>query len=72
MIIEKYWSVTLKSGIYGGLKPTEDQYDDTVFYIGDGWGSAYPSMKFRKLSVENGTEVANCSVKKFFKMLLSK
>jgi hypothetical protein len=63
MTIEKFWSVSLVNGIFQGLKPSKDPFDDTVFYIGDGWGSTYPSMKFRKLYIENGNEITNCSVK---------
>jgi hypothetical protein len=63
MIVEKFWATPLVNGIFGGLKPTEDPFDDTVFYIGDGWGSTYPSMKFRKSYIENGDETARCAVK---------
>jgi hypothetical protein len=63
MLVEKFWSVSLQNGIIGGLEPSKDPFDNTVFYIGDGWGSTYPSMKFRKLSIETGRESANYAVK---------
>ncbi|MDR1348233.1 MAG: hypothetical protein LBJ63_07405 [Prevotellaceae bacterium] len=63
MIVEKYWVVTLKNSIFKGLRPAKDPFDDTVFYIGDGWGSTYPSMKFRKLYIANGVEMANFPIK---------
>jgi hypothetical protein len=63
MIVGKYWVVTLKNGILKELGPEKDPFDDTVFYIGDGWGSTYPSMKFRKLYIANGGEMANFPIK---------
>jgi len=57
------WSTELKNGILGGLTPVSDPFDNTKFYISDGWGSAYPSMKLRQLSFENGKELNAVSIK---------
>lgn len=57
------WTTELKNGILGGLTPTEDPFDETKFYISDGWGSAYPSMKLRQLSFEDGKEIHAVSIK---------
>ncbi|WP_121965551.1 hypothetical protein [Myroides sp. N17-2] len=57
------WTSELKNGIYGGLKPIIDPFDNTKFYISDGWGSSYPSMKLRQLSLENGKELNTISIK---------
>jgi outer membrane protein assembly factor BamB len=63
MIVEEYWKVNLKNGIFGGLKPTKDPFDNAAFYIGDGAGSPYPSMKLRKLSLSDGIELTNTPIK---------
>ena len=60
---KKNWTTELKNGIYGGLTPINDPFDKTKFYISDGWGSAYPSMKLRQFSLENGKELNAVSIK---------
>ncbi|GAA6768186.1 hypothetical protein AAFH68_41390 [Flavobacterium sp. CGRL1] len=57
MKIKEIWTTELKNGIFGGLIPLQDPFDKTKFYLSDGWGSAFPSMKLRKLSFENGKEL---------------
>lgn len=59
----KIWTAELKNGIFGGLTPTIDPFDNTKFYISDGWGSSYPSMKLRQLSFEDGKELKTVAVK---------
>jgi hypothetical protein len=64
MGISEKWTITLKNSISGnGIVPTIDPFNDSVFYIADGWGSAYNSMKFRKLLVETGEELAAAPIK---------
>jgi len=63
MNLTKLWTIELKNGIYGGLKPIIDPFDEGKFYIADGWGSAYPSMKLRQLSFENGKELKTVLIK---------
>ena len=50
MKIKEAWTVELKNGVYGGLKPIIDPFDKNRFYLSDGWGSAFPSIKLRQLS----------------------
>ena len=57
------WEAPLENPIYGGLYPVRDPFEQSCFYIGDGWGSSYPSMKLRKLSLDNGMEKAAFPVK---------
>ncbi|SOD18919.1 hypothetical protein [Pedobacter xixiisoli] len=57
------WATELKNGIFGGLTPMIDPFDKTKFYISDGWGSSYPSMKLRQLSFEDGKELKTASIK---------
>lgn len=57
------WTTELKNGIFGGLTPIIDPFDNTKFYISDGWGSSYPSMKLRQLSFEDGKELKTVSIK---------
>lgn len=62
----KVWSVVLKHNIMGAadvLPPTTDIFDPDVFYISDGWQTAYGGMRFRKLSLETGEELANVSTR---------
>lgn len=61
MDIFSKWTVELNYDIRGGgvLLPTIDPVDPSVFYISDGTGTPYSAMRFRKMSVENGTEKAN-------------
>jgi len=63
MKFKTLWTSELKNGIYGGLIPTEDPFDETKFYLSDGFGSSYPSMKLRQFSFENGEELNSCSIK---------
>ena len=60
---KEIWTTELKNGIFGGLTPISDPFDKTKFYISDGAGSAYPSMKLRQLSFENGKEQNAVSIK---------
>lgn len=61
MELRKKWSVTMKNNISGGgvMPPAADPFDPSVFYVSDGWGSYYSSMRLRKLSVETGEELGN-------------
>lgn len=60
---KKIWTTELKNGISGGIMPIKDPFDKTKFYISDGVGSSYPSMKLRQLSLENGKELNAVSIK---------
>lgn len=57
----KRWSAQMKNNISGGgvMAPVSDPFDPSVFYVSDGWGSSYSSMRLRKLSVETGEELAS-------------
>ena len=57
----KRWSARMKNNISGGgvMAPVSDPFDPSVFYVSDGWGSSYSSMRLRKLSVETGEELAS-------------
>jgi WD40 repeat protein len=59
----KIWTTELTSEFYGGLIPIIDPFDNTKFYISDGWGSSYPTMKLRQLSCENGDEIKTVHIK---------
>ncbi|MFV0480472.1 MAG: hypothetical protein ACK5LP_00650 [Campylobacteraceae bacterium] len=61
--MKEKFSITLKNGIYGGLCPKLDKFDHDYFYVGDGWGSSFASMRIRKLSLKDGGEVASFLVK---------
>lgn len=64
MQTEIIWKTTLKNGIYGGLTPPlADPFNPDHFYIGDGWGSKYASMRLHKLSFSTGKEVANVLIR---------
>ncbi|RYJ36744.1 hypothetical protein NU08_4263 [Flavobacterium anhuiense] len=63
MNFEKIWTTELKNGIFGGLTPTLDPFDETTFYISDGWGSSYPSMKLRQLCFKDGKELNSSPIK---------
>lgn len=41
------------------MPPTADPFDPSVFYVSDGWGSYYGSMRLRRLSAETGEELAS-------------
>lgn len=61
MELYKKWSVHMKNNISGGgvMPPVLDPFDPAVFYVSDGWGSSYSSMRLRRLSVETGEELAS-------------
>ncbi len=61
MELRKKWSVHPKNNIDGGgvMPPVIDPFDRSAFYISDGWGSYYGSMRLRRLSVETGEELAS-------------
>jgi len=68
-IMKLNWSVTLSNPIYKGLYPQLDPFDDNYFYIGDGWGSTYPSMKLRKLSLGTGSEIQSAKIRNSIRTL---
>ena len=57
----KQWTVRMKNNISGGgvMAPVSDPFDPSAFYVSDGWGSCYASMRLRKLSLETGEELAS-------------
>lgn len=55
----KKWTVQMKYGISGWLKPTADTEKSSFFYVSDGLGSTISGMRFRKMSIETGEELAN-------------
>lgn len=59
MELRKQWTIAMKQNIGGGgiMPPVLDPFDPSVFYVSDGWGSYYSSMRLRKLSVETGEEL---------------
>lgn len=61
MELRKRWSARMKNHISGGgvMAPVADPFDPSVFYVSDGWGSYYASIRLRKLSVETGEELEN-------------
>ena len=61
MELRKRWSARMKNNISGGgvMAPVADPFDPTAFYVSDGWGSLYASMRLRKLSAETGEELAS-------------
>lgn len=61
--MKEHWRITLKNPIFGSVKPEVDPFDDDHFYISDGWGSSFPSMKLRKIVLETGDEVNVVSIK---------
>jgi len=65
MEITRKWSVLLKNNIDGGgvLPPTRDPFDRSAFYVTDGWGSYYSSIRLRRLSLETGEELASALVR---------
>ena len=66
---KKLWTIELKNEIFGGLVPTLDPFDNTKFYLSDGWGSAYPSIKLRQFSLQDGKELNAVSVKNLVRCL---
>ncbi|WP_338840827.1 hypothetical protein [Flavobacterium ginsenosidimutans] len=63
MKFEEIWTVELKNGVFGGITPTVDPFDKTKFYVSDGWGSSYPSMKLRQISFNDGKETNATPIK---------
>ena len=64
MQTEIIWKTTLKNGIYGGLTPPlADHFNPDHFYVTDGWGSKYASMRLHKLSFSTGKEAANVLIR---------
>ena len=64
MQTEIIWKTTLKNGIYGSLTPPlADPFNPDHFYVADGWGSMYASMRLHKLSFSTGKEVANVLIR---------
>ena len=65
MKLEQVWSHTLNNNIAGGgvMPPITDPFNPLVFYISDGWGSYYSSMRLRKLSVETGEELSSILIR---------
>lgn len=59
MDINHKWTVQMKNPIEGIMLATLDPLDHSVFYVSDGWNTAYSRMRFRKLSIETGEEIAN-------------
>ncbi len=57
------WIIDLKNPIYRGFYPKIDPFDRKHFYIGDGWGSTFPSMKLRKLNIETGLEINSVRIR---------
>lgn len=69
MKIKEAWTIELKNGAYGGLKPIIDPFDKNRFYLSDGWGSAFPSIKLRQLSFSDGKELNSVSIKNIVRCL---
>ena len=64
MQTEIIWKTTLKNGIFGSLtRPLADPFNPDHFYVADGWGSKYASMRLHKLSFTTGKEVANVLIR---------
>lgn len=56
---EILWRKRLENGVFGGIAPTQDPFDADVFYVADGWGSSYASMRLRRMSFASGEETAS-------------
>lgn len=63
MVISKVWTSKIKNGIFGGLFPIIDPFEKDWVYVGDGWGSAFSSMKLRKFSLSSGQEIQSVYIK---------
>lgn len=64
MDINQIWTIQMKNSISGGIMlPQTDPFDASVFYVSDGFRSTYSSMRFRKLSIATGEELANVPTK---------
>lgn len=59
MGVNQKWTTQMKNNISGIMRPQIDCFDKSVFYVSDGLFSTYSSMRFRKMSVETGEELAN-------------
>lgn len=59
MGVNEKWTVQMKNNINGIMRPQIDCFDKSVFYVSDGLFSTYSGMRFRKMSVETGEELAN-------------
>jgi hypothetical protein len=60
------WTVPLANPIAGGgdcMLPCITSENPDCLYIADGWGSKFPSMKLRRLSLATGETLATASVK---------
>ena len=56
---EILWRKRLENGIFDAIVPTQDPFDADVFYVADGWGSSYASMRLRRMSFATGEETAS-------------
>ena len=62
MRVNQKWSIQPKNNIAGMgdvILPTIDAIGKSVFYVSDGHGSYYSSMRLRKLPIETGEELAS-------------
>lgn len=62
MSVDQKWTIQMKNSILNGgavMLPQTDPFDKAVFYVSDGLYSTFSSMRFRKLSMETGEELAN-------------
>lgn len=55
----KRWTVQMKYGISGCMRPAADTEKPSFFYVSDGLFSTISGMRFRKMSIETGEELAN-------------
>lgn len=69
MKIKELWTIELKNGVYGGLEPVIDPFDKNRFYLSDGWGSAFPSIKLRQFSFSDGKELNSVYIKNIVRCL---
>lgn len=56
---EILWRKLLKNAIFDAIAPTQDPFCADVFYVADGWGSSYASMRLRRMSFATGEETAS-------------
>lgn len=54
---DKLWTVSLKHSIYGSMTPTFDPATDSAL-ICDGWGTAFASIRLRRIDLSSGAEAA--------------
>jgi len=63
MKLIKRWETELPNPFgVGVIEPGIDPITKSALYIADGAGSSFASMKFRKLSLENGKEIASVKI----------